>query len=952
MESDDMQSLLLDKNGLEKLKTDCKGFIGKADRDNSELYLPLWMHMMDTAGMMIYLLQTRMSDNLLDLLDSAMKDSAMKKGESCKMSVEQIAVLAALLHDIGKASAAFQGRISAEISTPGLVLIQIPDPKRAENAKGDLRNHAAIGRYILRFNRFNRGFASICGAHHGITQPESSDAEVKKFLNSLNNMRDLYGGGKKAKEEWQLIWKEIIGDCLKLTGISEETSLPGLNEAFWSILSGLLVEADWLASNIDLFPLISTSSKGDMAAYPERWEKAWKKIDFPKIWHSPNRVMDRQTFQSTFGFRPNSLQENLIEIVSKIQKPGLLVIEAQMGLGKTEAALAAAEIVSGSAKTGGIFYGLPTRATADGLFGRFSSWAESESDGQKSIFKLAHSTAFLNEEYNRLPKGRTLLTDDEMTDSNLFVHDWMQQPKTGILSDFVIGTVDQGLMMALDHKHFMLKHLGMASKTVIIDEVHAYDAYMNVFFDGMLQWLGEYHVPVILLSATLPASRKLRMIRSYQMGCKSGSADETTPEQTRKDESWKQVKGYPLITWTDGDQTYSRAVDGDWNSVTVKIYKENVLNLSEMFERIGNVMHSIQEYGGCAGIIVNTVRHSQEIAEYLNSEFPDLRVILLHSRFTDSQRAMIETEIQKLAGKKSTPEQRNKLVIVGTQVIEQSLDLDFDVMITELAPMDLLLQRMGRLHRHWQRQDRPSFFLQPSCHVLVPDLEEIRRQAHPVYQPWYLFRTEENLPATITLPGDIPLLVEKVYDIDLKPIAEQEKKDAFRSEKNEKAKEGKAETGVLVPKKIKKNPSVDGLMKSTAVTSETQAVNFVREGTQAIDVLLIQKNDNGDLSIPDPDDLQRQLRLEAHSAPEFKMALAILKQRVSIPVYRELNEDEAWLVSHQTEFSEWKKSPLLKSRTFVVADQNGRFVLNKNTYEYSDLYGLKIVNLNESLDKI
>lgn len=229
----------------------------------------------------------------------------------------------------------------------------------------------------------------------------------------------------------------------------------------------------------------------------------------------------------------------------------------------------------------------------------------------------------------------------------------------------------------------------------------------------------------------------------------------------------------------------------------------------------------------------------------------------------------------------------------------------------------------------------------------MPDLEEIRRQSHPVYQPWYLFRTEENLPATITLPGDIPLLVEKVYDIDLKPIADQEKKDAFRSEKNVKTKEGKAETGVLVPKKIKKNPSVDGLMKSTAVTSEAQAVNSVREGTQALDVILIQKNDKGDLYIPDPDDLQRQLRLDVHSVPEFRMALAILKQRVSIPAHKGLNEDEAWLVDHQAEFSEWKKSSLLKSRNFVVADQNGFFVLNKNTYEYSDLYGLKKVNLGD-----
>ena len=935
---DDLLFMIADQEKLKKLKADCRGLIGKADPKNSALYLPLWMHMADTAGMMLYLFDKRVSKNIYDLFYEALRKDGVDDPE---LRLKQIAVLIGLLHDIGKASASFQGRIASKVECRNVTEMNLPDLKKANKAEGEMRNHAAIGRYILRSLGFNRGFASVCGAHHGKTQLAINDKEVRKTLNAMSSTSALFGS-KKNQANWEKVWKKIVEDCLSLCGLDDLRQIPSLNEAFWSILSGLLVEADWLASNQEFFPLIRCDQSGCPSDYPERWSEAWKKLGFPDVWKSGDRLMDCAVFETMFGFKPNKLQQKLIQTVSQIAKPGLLIVEAQMGLGKTEAALAAAEIVSGVSGTGGIFYGLPTRATANGLFGRFSSWAEKESMGQKSIFKLAHSTALLNEEYSRLPAGTVNLNDEE-GESNLIIHDWMQKPKTGILSDFVIGTVDQGLMMALNHKHFMLKHLGMASKAVIIDEVHAYDAYMNVFFDAMLQWLGEYHVPVILLSATLPKERKLKMVYSYLLGYNREKFQKKKALHLLREQEWVKSTGYPLLTWTDGDLVYSYPVDQDQVEKTVDIKSIKCPHADSELQEVRKITQKIRECGGCEGIIVNTVRKSQEIAEYLNRKFPELRIILLHSRFTDSRRAEIETEIQKLTGKHSEPEQRNGLVVVGTQVIEQSLDLDFDVMVTELAPMDLLLQRMGRLHRHSYRQNRPSCFMKPTCYVLNPDIDRIRRQTHPVYQPWYLVQTEKALPSKIDIPEEIPELVEKVYSTEIEPVDTNENKDWEKMKRAVGSQEGKADTGVLAPQDFGDDPalaSIDGLMTANALTDENTAVNAVRESSPTIEAVLIRQDQNGEFYIPNENDHECRIMLDISKTPSYEISQKILRERISIPVYKHMDEDAQQLKNQQEPFKAWQQSPLLRNTNFLVADASDSFSIGEDKYGYSDQYGL------------
>ncbi|WP_158098262.1 CRISPR-associated helicase Cas3' [Faecalibacterium sp. An192] len=180
------------------------------------------------------------------------------------------------------------------------------------------------------------------------------------------------------------------------------------------------------------------------------------------------------------------------------------------------------------------------------------------------------------------------------------------------------------------------------------------------------------------------------------------------------------------------------------------------------FDEILDLIHQKLQFGGCAGIILNTVRKAQELAALLRSELPDYTIFLFHAQFLLPDRTEKEKQLLHRLGKHSTPEQREKFVVIGTQVLEQSLDIDFDFLITELCPMDLLLQRIGRLHRH-PRFSRPQPLQTAHCAVLDSSDGTFDAGSQAIYSRWLLWRTRKLLPPVISLPHDIPYLVQDVY---------------------------------------------------------------------------------------------------------------------------------------------------------------------------------------------
>ena len=682
------------------------------------------------------------------------------------------------------------------------------------------------------------------------------------------------------------------------------------------LLTGLLIMADWLASNTYLFPTIDVETNGKMNLYPSRVERAMERIRLPDFWIPGENDfgMDAELFELRFGFSPNRVQQTVMEIAQQVSEPGIFIVEAQMGIGKTEAALAAAEILGKKAECGGIFFGLPTQATANGLFPRLVKWAEQQSEGVKLGIRLAHGATELNEDYQRMvQKSSSSMEDDG--DSNLVVHSWFEGKKVALLADFVIGTVDQFLMAGLRQKHVMLRHLGLAGKVVIIDECHAYDAYMNCFLDTVLQWLGEYKVPVILLSATLPSERRAELVSAY------------VNRTIDTDDFWCNTTGYPLFTWTDAGAIYQKKMK--WNETQTSV---QILKLLDE-ERISVLKIELRE-GGCAGVILNTVKRAQEFTELVKEQLPEYDVILIHSQFLMPDRAEIEQEILKRTGKTSNPEQRNRLIVVGTQVLEQSLDIDFDVMITDLCPIDLLLQRIGREHRHKGRV-RPQPLQNARCYVLT--------ETNAIYEPWILERTRQELPDLVQIPVNIPELVQRVY---AEP-EDAQKNDLWEEyRKNKKEMEKKAK-GFRVPEPDEEedpdeNNIAEWLSNTDLDLSDAKAQAAVRLGNPSVEVLVLRKKEDGVFFLPWQFEGQR---VSADMIPSGEETAQILKQRLRLPAYfvqkfRYENVIKELSKKTKENFPEWQFSSQLKEELVLLLDETLSTVLDGSFVHYDQKLGL------------
>ena len=381
-------------------------------------------------------------------------------------------------------------------------------PFPAEYRSGRETRHACASEAVLLELGCLAGIASIAGAHHGKPQRE----------NDVTAQLENYGSnywGKGQKGQWQAIWKELYRQALAESGFDDAGQLPELTLPAQLLLTGLLTMADWIASNSRYFPLVPVEGTGYERLYPARLEWAWQALSLPDMWDASGAEMDEKGFRERFGFAPNAIQRAVLEVASSASTPGILILEAQMGVGKTEAALAASEIFAARYGAGGLYFGLPTQATANGIFRRLSEWAQTQSQDMVHSIRLAHGMAELNEDYRKLFTGGAVTEEDSVDEAGgVLVHRWFLGRRQALLADFVIGTVDQLLMAALKQKYIMLRHLGLAGKVVVVDECHAYDAYMGHYLDRALTWLGNYRVPVILLSATLPAARRAELVEA------------------------------------------------------------------------------------------------------------------------------------------------------------------------------------------------------------------------------------------------------------------------------------------------------------------------------------------------------------------------------------------------------------------------------------------------------
>ena len=877
---------------------------GKTDRKDRERWLPVWVHLEDTAQVMRYLCRYWLPDSAR---------TATGLGEN----LEPFAVFLALIHDIGKFTACFLAMIAGNLPD------EVREFLREQGFETNYANipyqykesatHSLNGAQILRTLGCPEGVCAIVAAHHG--KPEGVGSDVK-----IENCPGTYFGRNGRDNEmtpfWRDTWQEWLQFALKETGFASPEELPATPQPTQMLLSGLLIMADWIASNTRWFPLLEADDNGETLDLAFRTQQAWAAIDLPGPWMPDTAAFSAQDFRARFGFAPNAVQRAVMETVRDAKHPGILILEAQMGVGKTEAALCAAEELAARDGCGGLFFGLPTQAPANGIFPRILSWSEQEAEDMRLSIKLAHGAAELNDEYQEL-----LFHPED----NVEIHPFFEGRKQSLLANMVVGTVDQLLLMALKQKHLMLRHLGMAGKVVVVDECHAYDAYMNRYLDRALSWLGSYGVPVIILSATLPAKRRSELVDAYV-----GKVGTAPPD-------WRIQRGYPLLTWSDGKDIGQKTIPVDTPSREVTVTRIEDENLP-------GLLRQNLEQGGCAGVIVNTVRRAQALADRLRTELPDCRIVLFHANFLMPDRAEKERLLVKNLGKNSTPEQRDKLIVVGTQVLEQSLDIDFDLMATDLCPMDLLLQRMGRLHRHaWRTPQRPEPLRKAQCFVMGAGAE-MEDGSKAVYGEWLLYRTAELLPERVSLPDDIPTLVQDTYEEPAQPLGEPAASYREKFENDRRMLEQQAETfRIEEPDMDDPDETIDGMLDVCLKGNEKRELAAVRCGDPSLEVLVMVLAEEGKIAFLPWQEGGRSLA--ADHVPCEEDCRAVARQKLRLPaafsrpyciggVIRELEEQMRNLTP------EWQQSRWLKGELILFLDAGLNARLAGYTLHYDRETGL------------
>jgi len=909
-----------------------------SDDPGDQKWLPLAIHMTDSAGICKHLWKEWLSYPAKQIIS---KGAATSDGTKISAAdIESLAVFLSAAHDLGKATPAFQGKTIFQNPAAGQMLIERVEGTglfiRHDLASPNAIHHSVASECILERNGISRSVAVILGGHHG--KPPSLEMLFRNVKAYPENT-----GFKKA--EWNAVQDELFAYAEALSGM-DPALLRKLRLSVQAqvILTGLVIMTDWMASDEQLFRY-KEEFDYPLPELAPRVKQAWVAIEVPSRWCAPDDWQSFELYKVRFGFTPRPFQQTALKVAATVSAPGLAIIEAPMGEGKTEAALAMTEILAQRFGQTGMLFALPTQATADGIFPRLIKWIKEVSAGfdeeRHSIF-LAHGKSRFNTYYQSLREPSWQVGEEEHSAERVVVSEWFSGRKRGLLSDFVVGTVDQVLMGGLRQKHLAMRHLGLVNKVVIIDECHAYDEYMGSYLYKVLQWLGAYQVPVIILSATLPPRRRQELVEAY-LGTRRSPVDPASVLLP-----WAEDERYPLITYTDHGTVQQAVSASSARSCSVMVERLTDLQLKVRLSQL-------TVHGGYIGLIFNTISRAQAAARELTADYPSAKVEIIHSAYTSLDRSVREDRIQQMLVAGNRQSAPFLAFIVGTQVMEQSLDLDFDLLVTDLCPMDLMLQRMGRLHRH--HNQRPDLLDQPRCLVIDSGKAGFESGAEAVYGLYQLMNARELLPPTVRLPQDISHLVHQAYGPAGVTMPPELRDDyaAARQERDDllKKRESRARVyQILAPDRIS---DLVGWLDNDHADDPTgqKAVAAVRDTGNAVEVILIQKDKEGNFRfLPWVEGCGGQV-IPRDAAPDRRTAFTLAGCKVNLP--RSLTAP--YIIDNTIAALEsdnlrqipacWQQSEWLAGELFLVLDiyNNVRLLYYSITYDY--VYGLSVVKCDE-----
>jgi CRISPR-associated helicase Cas3/CRISPR-associated endonuclease Cas3-HD len=832
------------------------------------------------------------------------------------------------LHDIGKASPGFQAKVpelAARVQAAGYPFPSVRLSKR-EDVPHQIVSALAILAILqeegLGWPSANaRLVAEILASHHGQfpadimwTQPKPAIGTQPPWVNARAALFDLVCAAAGLTREHVSSWRSIT--------LPQHTRMA---------LAGLVTLIDWVASTERCFPYRVVFEDGYERGAAERSDEAVVALDLAHRWSASEAEGAENWFQERFGFEPRPVQTAAMAVTEMSESPGLVIIEAPTGEGKTEAALALAERVAARSGFEGLFVGLPTQATGNQLFRRVTSWL-GRVPGRHHV-ALAHGKAALEPSYRRLlemPPTQVAIDAGVADSGAVEASVWTTGRKRALLAPVVVGTVDQLLLAAVSARHVALRHAALAGKVVVVDEVHAYDAYMSVFLHKALRWLGEAGVPVILLSATLPSITRQRLIDAYAGREINLVSEDAYPRITLVEMS----DGAPMAR--EEKPASARAVV----DVSVQLVEEKPGEPSSVLDLVEQKL----QHGGCALVVRNTVSRAQATFRELSARLGPDHCTLVHSRFTAGDRLRWEHDLEARFGPaaSSRPERH---VVVGTQVVEQSLDVDFDLLVTDLAPIDLVIQRAGRMHRH--SRPRPQALSAPQIVVGGWWLDEtgqprVAPGSARIYSEYRLLRTLLVLQGVVSFsfPTAIPSLVEAVYGA---PTLPTEPTLAERLERLASDERTKLDRRVHQARQIALNdPALDPASPlgdaspyqfGEAADDDDPGVRAqVRDGSPTVEVILIDgSSDDGSITVG-------AQQISVVDPPDAETIELLMRRALPLPPY--LLEEA---LQHLEVPKAWRANPWLRGRPPLIANAHGLARIGAFELVYSGSLGLEVL---------
>lgn len=638
----------------------------------------------------------------------------------------------AALHDIGKITLGFQAKCPQWLDPGGL-----PKVLPGEMALS-VTDHALVSQVFLQplFNSpATRLWAVAVGAHHG--KPKGKNARLPSITPEA--LKDWAEGNR------QQVMDEICEVFGTLPTAPPDPSFAPHYSDLW-LLAGLITVADWIGSNETWFP----PDRGlPLEASSQQAKEAVRQIGWP------GGRLRRTGFSAAFAygwasFQPNPLQQ---AVADAAQTRSIVIVEGPMGSGKTEAALFAAQQLIASGQHRGIYFALPTQVTSNRIHKRIERFLRNTLADDAPL-RLAHGNAWLEDDFDLLLSPsfkRREQKDGDDPDENIKVaRSWFASAKQALLAPYGVGTIDQALQGVVAVKHFFVRRFALAGKVVILDEVHSYDIYTGTLITALIREMVNLRCSVIILSATLTAARRRELLAA------AGAEETGSP------------CAYPLISAGPPGGLFPPAVAPEWPDRRRIVLRAGVIHESEAIPEL----IARAEAGQHVLWIRNTVAEAQDTFRVVCGSICEgsVRVGILHSRFPFQRRADLEEEWLERLGK-NRPTDGPGSILIATQVVEQSVDIDLDFIVSDLAPTDMLLQRLGRLWRH-ERSHRhasaPEFWIRMPELPATPDATELKKamgRSARVYAPYVLLRTMDvwQPKSAINLPGDIRPLLEATY---------------------------------------------------------------------------------------------------------------------------------------------------------------------------------------------